>query len=86
MLQLYRDAIALRRRIPSLSSGQFQWLETEPGTLGFTRGDGFACIINCSPRPVCAPTGARLLLGSDPEVGEKLPADSAGWFLLEEMS
>ena len=86
MLQLYREAIALRRRIPGLSASGFAWLPTEPGTIAFTRGDGFACVVNCSPRPVCAPAGARLLLGSDPEVGEKLPPDSAAWFLLEEMS
>lgn len=86
MLQLYREAIALRHRVPALTSSGFRWLPTEPGVLGFTRGDGFACIVNCSSRPVCAPPGARLLLGSDPGVGEKLPPDSAAWFLLEETS
>jgi alpha-glucosidase len=86
MLQLYREAIALRRRVPALSSDRFRWLPTEPGVLAFSRGDGLACIVNCSPRPVCAPPGSRLLLGSDPEVGEKLPPDSAGWFLLEDAS
>jgi alpha-glucosidase len=55
----------------------------EQGVVGFTRGDGFACIVNCSSRPVCAPTGARVLHGSDPEVGEKLPPNSAGWYLLD---
>jgi alpha-glucosidase len=86
MLQLYREAIALRHRVPALATSEFRWLATEPGVIGFTRGDGFACIVNCSTRPVCAPPGARLLLGSDTEVGEKLPPDSAAWFLLEEMS
>jgi pyruvate/2-oxoglutarate dehydrogenase complex dihydrolipoamide acyltransferase (E2) component len=83
MLQLYREAIALRHRVPALSSSRFHWLPTEPGVLAFTRGDGFACIVNCSSRPVLAPAGAQLLLGSDPEVGEKLPPNSTGWFLLE---
>ena len=83
MLGLYREAIALRRRIPALSSSRFRWLRTEPGVLAFTRGDGFACVVNCSPGPVCAPAGSQLLHGSDPEVGEKLPPNSAGWFLLE---
>jgi alpha-glucosidase len=83
MLQLYRDAISMRHRVPTLSSSRFEWLSTEPGVLAFTRGDGFACIVNCSPQPVCAPPGFQLLLGSDPEVGEKLPPDSAGWFLME---
>ena len=83
MLQLYREAIALRRRIPALSSSSFDWLPMEQGVVGFTRGDGFACIVNCSSRPVCAPRGARVLHGSDPEVGEKLPPNSAGWYLLD---
>jgi alpha-glucosidase len=83
MLQLYREAIAVRHLVPALSEHRFRWLPADPGVLAFTRGDGFACIVNCSPRPVCAPPGSRLLLGSDPEVGEKLPPDSAGWFLLD---
>ncbi|MEO7351619.1 MAG: alpha-amylase family glycosyl hydrolase [Marmoricola sp.] len=82
MLRLYREAIALRHRIPALSSSGFHWLPPGSGVLGFTRGDGFGCIVNCSPRPVCAPARSQLLLGSDPEVGEKLPPNSAGWFLL----
>lgn len=83
MLLFYREAIALRRRVPALSSDRFQWLPTEPDVLAFTRGDGVVCIVNCSARPVCAPVGSQLLLGSDPEVGEKLPPHTAGWFMLE---
>jgi hypothetical protein len=61
----------------------YQCLPIEPGVVGFVRDDGFACLVNCSTRAVCAPLGSQLLLGSDPDVGEKLPPDSAGWFLLE---
>ena len=86
MLQLYREAIALRHRVPTLSSGRFHWIPSERGVLAFTRGDGFACIVNCSPQPVCAPPGSQLLLGSDAEVSDKLPPDSAGWFFLEATS
>jgi alpha-glucosidase len=86
MLHFYREAIALRRRVPALSSSGFRWLPTEADVLAFTRGDGFACILNCSPRPVCAPPGARLLLGSDPEVGDKVPPDGAGWYFLDGQS
>lgn len=83
MLQLYRDALALRHRVPAFSADRFRWLPTEPGVLAFMRGDNLACVVNCSPRPVCAPHGSRLLLGSDPEVADKVPPNSAGWFLLE---
>ncbi|WP_433021938.1 glycoside hydrolase family 13 protein [Kribbella sp. CA-294648] len=84
MLHLYREAIALRRLIPALSSSDFRWLPTEPGVLAFTRGDGFACVVNCSSRPVCTPVDGDLVLASDPEAGEKLPANSAAWFLLRD--
>jgi len=81
MLQLYRHAITLRHQIPALATDKLRWLRSEPGTLAFTRGDGFACIVNCSDRPVRAPEG-RLLLGSDQNVGEKLPPNTAGWWIL----
>jgi alpha-glucosidase len=84
MLHLYREALALRRLIPALSSSDFHWLPTEPGILAFARGDGFACVVNCSSRPVCTPVDGDLVLASDPEVGEKLPANSAAWFLLRD--
>ncbi len=82
MLHLYREAIALRHRIPAMSSGELRWLPTEPGVLAFTRGDGFACVLNCSSRPVCTPVDGRLLHASHPDAGEKLPPDTAAWFLL----
>jgi alpha-glucosidase len=82
MLHLYREALSLRHRIPALGSGDLRWLPTEPGVLAFTRGDGFACAVNCSPRPVCNPVEGTLLLATDPEAGEKLPPNSAVWTLL----
>jgi alpha-glucosidase len=83
MLHLYREALALRRRIPALASPDLRWLPTGPGVLAFTRGDGFACVVNCTSRPVCNPVDGPLLLASDPEAGEKIPANSAAWFLLD---
>jgi alpha-glucosidase len=89
MLHLYREALALRHRVPALSSdsgsgsGELRWLPTEAGVLAFTRGDGFACVVNCSSRPVCNPVDGPLLLATDPETGEKLPPNSAAWVLLE---
>ncbi|TDU86941.1 alpha-glucosidase [Kribbella voronezhensis] len=86
MLHLYREAIALRRLIPAFSAGDFRWLPTEPGVLAFTRGDGVACVVNCSSKPVCTPVDGDLVIASDPEAGEKLPPDSAAWFLLRDES
>ncbi|MGH3490919.1 MAG: alpha-amylase family glycosyl hydrolase, partial [Actinopolymorphaceae bacterium] len=84
MLWLYREAIALRRQLPALSSksaGELRWLPTEPGVLAFTRGD-LACVVNCSDRPVVSPIDGEPLLRSDPDVGEKVPANTAAWWLL----
>ncbi|MGW5239348.1 glycoside hydrolase family 13 protein [Monashia sp. NPDC004114] len=82
MLQLYREAIALRRRLAAPSFSEFRWLPAEPGVLAFARGDGFACVVNCSSRLVRTPVDGQLLLASDPETGEKLPPNSAAWFEL----
>ena len=82
MLHLYRDALALRRRLPALISHEFRWLRSEPGVLAFTRGDGFCCIVNCSSRVVAAPVDGELLLASHQEAGDKLPPNSATWYLL----
>ena len=80
MLRLYEEAIALRRRLPELKTGALQWLPSEPGVLAFTRGDGFACVVNCSSQPVCSPIEGEPLLASDPDVGEKMPPDTAAWW------
>jgi alpha-glucosidase len=82
MLHLYREALTLRRRVPALASGNFSWLPTEPGVLAFTRGDGFCCVVNCSARVVAVPVDGELLLASHQEAGDKLPPDSAAWYLL----
>jgi alpha-glucosidase len=81
-LHLYRSALALRRRIPALASGNFTWLATEPGVLAFTRGDGFCCVVNCSPRVAAVPVDGELLLASHQESGDKLPPNSTAWYLL----
>ena len=38
MLLLYRDALALRRSIPALGTGPFEWLDAPAGVLAFRRG------------------------------------------------
>ncbi|NEA36895.1 glycoside hydrolase family 13 protein [Streptomyces sp. SID13031] len=85
MLHLYRETLALRQqRLPALAGDEFRWLRTDPGVLAFTRGDGFACVVNCSSRVVPAPVNGELLLASHEEAGERLPPNSAAWYLLPE--
>jgi alpha-glucosidase len=79
MLNLYRDALRLRREHPALGGGEITWLPAGPDVLAFSRGDGFACVVNLSHAPVPLPDGSRLLLASGPLDGELLPADTAAW-------
>ena len=81
VLQLYREALAVRRRIPELASDEFRWLPTAPGVLAFTRGGGFVCVVNCSTRVVSTPVDGDLLVASHQEAGDKLPPNSAAWYL-----
>ena len=66
-LELYREALRLRRARPELHGDEFRWL-AEPGgrTLYFSRGDSFRCLVNLSEAPVPLPGGAQSLLASGP--------------------
>jgi alpha-glucosidase len=68
MLELYREAIALRRGSAALRSGGFRWLESRPGTLAFERtagGETVACLVDVDGGGLELPPG-ELLLASDP--------------------
>ncbi|WP_020575066.1 alpha-amylase family glycosyl hydrolase [Actinopolymorpha alba] len=86
-LRLYRKAIALRRQLSAArhdspeSAGELRWLPSEPGVLAFTHGD-LACVVNCSDRPIASPIDGELILRSDSDVGEKMPANTAAWWLV----
>ncbi|GII63847.1 alpha-glucosidase [Sphaerisporangium krabiense] len=82
-LALYRAALRLRREHPGLGDGGLTWHASPPGTLVFSRGDGFLCTVNTGPAPVALPRPGRLLLGSAPmEEGGvvRLPSDSCAWW------
>ncbi|TDO35213.1 alpha-glucosidase [Kribbella sp. VKM Ac-2527] len=80
ILHLYRSALSMRQLF---GSSDLRWLPAEPGVLAFTRGDNFACVVNCSTRWVCTPVEGDLLCASDSAVDEgKLPPDTAAWYLL----
>ncbi|WP_434056595.1 glycoside hydrolase family 13 protein [Antiquaquibacter soli] len=80
MLSLYRAALGIRRRTADLSTGGFDWLDSEPGVLAFRRGSGFVCIANLSDRPLDLSGRGTLLLGSAQLAGDgELPPDSAAW-------
>jgi alpha-glucosidase len=80
MLELYRTALRLRRETPDLGAADnLDWLALPPGVLGFTRGTGFACVVNASPEVVALPDGWRVRLASGSFTDEPLPTDAAAW-------
>jgi alpha-glucosidase len=83
-LELYRAALAVRRREAGLGAGDaVEWLRAPEGVLAFRRGQ-FVCVANTTGEPVTTPAYGRVLLASD-EVAEvdgetKVPADTTVWF------
>ena len=47
-LNLYRDALRIRRLERDLGDGPLRWLDAPDGVLAFARGDGFIAITNLS--------------------------------------
>ena len=82
MLELYRSAIAARRAEPGLHEPAMTWLPSAPGVLAYTRGAGFACVLNLSPEAVELPVHETVLLTSSPLDGSALPPDTAVWLRL----
>ena len=77
MLNLYRDALHLRReRLTNLDS--FDWVESPPGCLAFRRG-GLECWLNTGDQPVTLPAGEVVLWSTPDAAGGQLPPSAAAW-------
>jgi alpha-glucosidase len=70
MLELWRQAIALR------PGGPFEWLDSPPGTLIFSRGSTI-CAVNVDGQPFALPDG-DVVVASE-AVERTLPAGAAAW-------
>nr|WP_246266587.1 glycoside hydrolase family 13 protein [Nonomuraea typhae] len=81
MLSLYRSALRIRAGHPALGDGTMTWLPAPDGVLAFSRGAGFACMVNLSPAAVALPEHAELVLASTPLAGELLAPDTAVWLM-----
>lgn len=81
-LNLYRAAIALRRRIDDFSGSDLEWLELGADVLAFRRGDGTVSITNLGAVPVPLPAHHEVLLASELLEGGALPPDSTAWLAL----
>ncbi|GAA3811923.1 glycoside hydrolase family 13 protein [Streptomyces chiangmaiensis] len=78
MLELYREALRLRRELPTLGDGPMAWLDTPPDVLAFTRGP-VICAFNLSTALWQLPADTTVLLASNPLDGHKLPPNTAVW-------
>ncbi|MGA4843450.1 glycoside hydrolase family 13 protein [Streptomyces sp. G45] len=84
-LELYREALRVRRAQPGLGAGDaLQWLDAPEGVLAFRR-EGFVCTANTTGAAVRIPVPGRALLASgDMEEADGdhvvLPADTTVWW------
>ncbi|GAA1957629.1 glycoside hydrolase family 13 protein [Microbacterium deminutum] len=83
-LNLYREAIRLRRELPELGDGPLEWIDgLGSDILAFRRGDTFACVVNTGDEPVTLPAHDAVLLASAPLDGVHLPGNSTAWLQTE---
>ncbi|MER7443250.1 glycoside hydrolase family 13 protein [Micromonospora avicenniae] len=88
-LELYREALRIRRTHPALASegAGISWLEAEPGVLAFSRtagGSELTCVVNISGVPAHVAGYGEPVVAIEPLAGtgdgHLLPVDSAAWF------
>jgi alpha-glucosidase len=76
-LHLYRRALQLRRELPDLVSGEFEWVDAPVGSLAYRRGS-LVVALNAGAEPAPLPAG-EVLLSSGPLAGSTLPGNTAVW-------
>ena len=82
MLNLYRDALRIRRFDPDLGDEALRWLPAPDGVLAFARGDGFIAVTNLSDAEIALPTGEVLVTSADLDDGS-LPPDASAWLRID---
>jgi alpha-glucosidase len=75
-LNLYRQALALRRQV--FPGSDISWVDSEPSVVHFARADGVRCITNFGTEPVALPSGEVLLSSAHLDHG-RLPGDATVW-------
>jgi alpha-glucosidase len=80
-LELYREALRIRRTRPGLGDGPMRWWDGIDGrdVLDFVRPGGFRCIVDLGTEPVRLPPDHGVLLASGPLTDGTLPPDTAVW-------
>jgi alpha-glucosidase len=79
MLNLYANALRIRRSEPGLGDGPMHWLPSPGGVLAFARGESFVSVTNLSDGPVELPIHHCVLLASAEIVDGSLPPDTTAW-------
>jgi alpha-glucosidase len=79
MLELYTQALALRRKTAELSTDEFTWLDGPDGCLTYRRGKGFVAIVNVSGPPAPLPSGEIALVSGPLTDDGRLPTNTAAW-------
>ncbi|MFT4289489.1 glycoside hydrolase family 13 protein [Nocardioides sp.] len=75
-LELYREALAARRKLAAAEPDAVELLDLGAEVLAFRRG-ALTVVLNCGEAPVPMPAG-EVVLASGP-VADTLPADTAVW-------
>jgi alpha-glucosidase len=79
-LEMYREAIRLRRELLTADE-DLEWVDTgDKNVLAFRRGSGVLCIVNFGAKSVELPAG-RVLIASQQGVERQLPGDTTAWVL-----
>jgi alpha-glucosidase len=81
---MYRDALALRRKV--FHHEDLTWQDAPSGVLAFDRGEGFRCTVNMTAEPLRMDRPGELLIASGPLTMEDgvaiLPPDTTVWWSL----
>ena len=82
-LELYREALRLRRSTRALLGDAFQWLDAPPGCLSYRRGTEkeILVIANLSDEPMPLPMGTVLLSSGPRPASDVLSARTTAWML-----
>jgi alpha-glucosidase len=79
MLELYREALRIRREHAGFRGDSLVWHDAPEGVLRFARSPGLEVVVNLTANPVTIPAGRPVLLASLPLEDGRLPGDAAAW-------
>jgi alpha-glucosidase len=80
MLELYREALRIRRAEPGLTGASMAWVDAPEGVLHFERGEGLRCAVTFDADSFELPAGAEVVLAGGVLDGSRVPRDTAVWY------